>query len=164
MSTRFLMADSDFNKSEIITDGGDLTLVLAPAAGQLVIEVGDNLWVQGGTQFRLLIQRALQQMLDVLREAQWPNGALATDFATLAAVNSVKSAVIVGNAASAPAITEDGLRISYNIPVIGAGADSGGTNRSGMGGAGSTTNRNVIARKIQDFIRETLAAPAVTPP
>ncbi len=164
MSTRFTVSDSDFNKSEIATDGGDLTATLAPSAGEFVVEVGDNLWVAGSSEFRRLIERALQQMIDVLREAQWPDGTLATDFATLAAVPAVKGDVVVGNAAVAPAITEDGFRISYNIPLSGApSADSGGSNESGMGGFGSSTNRNVWARKVQDFIRETLAAPAVSP-
>lgn len=162
MSTRFTLSDADYNKPSIATDGGDLTLVLAPAAGAFVVEIGDNLWV--GTQFRHQINRALEQIRDKLREAQWPDGALATNFATIAGVDTPKGDIVVGNAASAPAITEDGIRVSYNIPASGAGADSGGTSASGGGGFGSSVNRDAIFEYFKDEILELLSTTAVAPP
>lgn len=162
MSERFTLSDADFNQPSIAKDGGDLTLVFAPAAGAFVVEVGDNLWV--GTEFRQRITRALEQMRDALREAQWPDGALATNYATMAGVETPKGQIVVGNAASAPAITEAGLRISYNIPISGAGADSGGTSASGGGGFGSSTNRGAILDLIIGEILELLSTTAVASP
>lgn len=160
MSTRFTLSDADYNQPSIGFDGGDLTLAATPAADSVVVEVGDNLWV--GTQFRHQIVRALEQMVDKLREAQWPQGAV--NYASIAGIDTPKGQIDVGSGANAPAITEDGIRIAYNWPVSGAGADSGGTNVTGTGGQGSSVNRAAAIGLIQTEILELLSTTAVAPP
>ena len=161
MSTRFTLSDADYNKPSIAVDAGDLTATLAPAVDTFVVEVGDSLWV--GTEFRHQIVRSLDQIKDKLREAQWPDGASATDYATMAGVDTPKGNIVVGNAAAAPAITEDGIRISYNLPLSATAPTGVSTNVTGMAGSGSSVNRGAVFDLIKDEILELLSTVAVAP-
>lgn len=159
MSTRYTISDAD---AVALFDGGDLTVAATPVAGNYIIEVGDNIWDE---TFRSRIHIAIGHLLDSLREAQWPVGPLAVSFASIAALETPKGQVVTGNGANAPAITEDGIRIAYQLPITGAGPTSGGTGLGGMGGSGSSVNKlSNITRKMRQVIRESLATIAVIPP
>ena len=161
MSESFTVSDTDVVRPSIVQATLDLTVPVLPAVDTVVVQVGDNLWT--GTSFRFVIERALQQIFDVLKEAQYPEGAGLVNFAYLPVVDlngSLKSGVIVGDGALHPVLTEDAVVVEYRWAASGASVDSGGTSNTGAGGAGSTTNRRGQLERIRQYIREELAAPA----
>lgn len=112
----------------------------AEAAGGLTVTVGDNLFTSAK---RGELFGAIQQIADVLREAQWPDGALATDHGYLASTPAVKGAVVVGSIAAFAddTFTEDSVVISYN----------------GFAGPGSSVNFGNAVAKLNDRIKEALS-------
>lgn len=161
MSVQYTLDDVD----QVAAVGqGDMTVAYAAGNDNFSVEIGENVWGDGTNNNRFQINDVLNKMLDALREAQFPEGPLATTFCTVAGINTPKGQYVVGNAATAPAITEDGFRIAYNLPIVGAGPGSGGTSSTGMGGSGSTGMRvNRLMRKFIDRIREDLVVPSVAP-
>ena len=161
MSVRYTVSDTDALAS---VDQGDLTIAFAPAADSYAIEMGENFWIDGQNNFSFELQRTLEKMLEALKEANFPTGPLAVSFATTPALRANKGDITVGNAATAPAVSEDGIRIAYQLPITGAGPGSGGTSITGMGGSGSSLMRiNNFHSKIVDQIRRDLFVPAVVP-
>jgi hypothetical protein len=108
----------------------------------------------------MVIDRALQQIFDALREAQYPEGAGLVNFAHLPVVDvngSLKSNVVIGDGALHPVLTEDAIIVQYRWAASGASTTSGGTSNTGAGGAGSSTNRRGQLERIRQYIREELA-------
>lgn len=143
MGTRYSEADRDVVKTLITEAAQDMTAAIAEAAGALSISVGTNV-LTGVKRFE--VDRAIQQISDVLREAQFPEGPGATTYAYLASLPGVKSQVVVGNGANLPAltVTEDAVVVSYNAFH---GTSQGGSHPY-----------QVAISKIRNHIRESLAA------
>lgn len=148
MGTRYQVDRSDDAVKSAITVTGAITLPIAvidpdfiEPAGAISITVGDLIHNSAN---RFEVDRAIQQMVDVLREAQWPDGALATDFAYLLTPPDVKGSVVIGNAAQFPDLLgdENMIFITYN--------SFAGT------GQGSSSNYQSAFGVLRNFIREAL--------
>lgn len=144
MGQQFTASNNDANGHPNITQAAKaLTGIgsgFAAAAGELIVTVGDNLFTDIK---RKELDIAIQQISDVLREAQWPDGALATDYGYLLATPDVKGSVVVGSIAAIAddTFTEDSVAITYN----------------GFADAGSSLNYGNAVDSIRDFIREALS-------
>ena len=161
VSESFTVSDTDAIRPSIVQATLNPVIPVLPAVDTVVVQVGNNLWT--GTAFKFVIERALQQIFDVLRENQYPEGAGLVNFAYLAVVDqngSLKNDVVVGDGALHPVLTEDVVIVEYRWAASGAGANSGGTSNTGAGGAGSSTNRRGQLERIRQYIREELAASA----
>lgn len=162
MSESFVVTDTDAKRPSIVQATLNPAIPVLPAVDTLTVQVGANLWT--GTEFRRVIDRALDDIQQALREQNWPEGALAVDFAHVPVVaglnGSNKADVVVGNAALHPVLTEDAVIVEYRWAASGASATSGGTSITGAGGAGSSTNREGQLARVRQYIREELALPA----
>ncbi|KKN23614.1 hypothetical protein LCGC14_0903160 [marine sediment metagenome] len=143
MGVRFSVAGRDIVESVIVASAQDLTIAIAAAAGEIAIIVGANLL---NTKDRFRVDRAIQEMRDVLREDQWPEGAFATNFAHEVITLETKVGLTTGNAAdiAAAVLTEDSIALIYGN-LFGAGQ-------------GSSVNYASAIRKLRDEIRRRLSS------
>lgn len=142
MGTRYSVIDRDVVTSAIDIAAQDMALAISEPVGSISVSVGENLL---NTAQRFQVDRALQQLRDVLREAQWPVG---ENFVYFTAVPAVKGQAVIESGAELPLATldEDGVLISYNI-FYGSGA-------------GSSHQYGVAVDKIRNAIREQLSVAA----
>jgi len=142
VGTRFSVTGRDVVATEVVIAVADMTLAIATVAEEVAILVGDNI---NTGEFRMQVDRSIQEVMDVLREAQWPEGALATNSASELTVLIGKPGVIVANAADIPAAS-----LSESSIVLAHGGISGG-------GQGSSAAYQVAFDKLRRFIRESLS-------
>lgn len=84
--------------------------------GELVVAVGTSLL----TKSPVLCVIALNDLLDALRERQFPDGAAADNYAYMTPPD--KANVVVGNAAAVPALAETDAVIAYGGTFAGVGS------------------------------------------
>ena len=169
MGVRFTVTDRDIVESVIVASAQDMTVAIAAAAGEVAICVGANLL---DTDSRFVVERAIQEMRDVLREAQWPEGALATNFVhEVDPAIQTKIQVVQGNAADIAAVvlTENSIAIIYG-QLFGAGQGSSVNYRNAIeklkngisrrlsseGGAGLTSATGILTASANVIATDTV--------